>query len=113
MGIHYRRTSSLDAYVKCTTRLLKMKLWLLAILIVGIAINNLSFAKPIKETELDERQDKTDSTEAGATTDERDDSSSSTDSEISGVNEEETTTENEETLEVSSSNEGSEDSVVG
>ena len=27
-----------------------MKLWLLAILIVGIAINNLSFAKPIKET---------------------------------------------------------------
>ena len=27
-----------------------MKLWLFAILIVGIAINNLSFAKPIKET---------------------------------------------------------------
>ena len=27
-----------------------MKLWLLAILIVGIAINNFAFAKPIKET---------------------------------------------------------------
>ena len=27
-----------------------MKLWLFAILIVGIASNNLSFAKPIKET---------------------------------------------------------------
>ena len=27
-----------------------MKLWLFAILIVGIAINNLSFAKPIKDT---------------------------------------------------------------
>ena len=27
-----------------------MKLWLFAILIVGIAINNFSFAKPIKET---------------------------------------------------------------
>ena len=27
-----------------------MKLWLFAILIVGIGINNLSFAKPIKET---------------------------------------------------------------
>ena len=27
-----------------------MKLWLFAILIVGIAINNFAFAKPIKET---------------------------------------------------------------